>query len=268
MARGRFLSTSISRNKRLSSLESDRHRLAWFYALPHADRDGYLPGDPHELGCLCYASLLTSHAWTAADIGLAIEALERAGLWMRGVDASGKPVLRIERFGAHQEGMRYERERESEFVEPIQWTSESRTPATAGLTPATSGNFRRPPAQVQGQVQVEGEVQARAREEEPPTGSESLEGRMIAPRVEAAFREALGSPGWKLEHRHRRKIETYALALTSCPDLPGYFRAALEEERENRSDTRWIFENCVDWIVNNPGGKAVERDPYANFKRW
>lgn len=159
MARGRFLSDSVAKDKRLNDLPLDA-AFVYLMAIPHLDRDGIIDGDAAVLwGTICprRRELLDQMEriiaeWVAAGLVVRYETDEGTALWFPG-------------FIKNQQGMNYGREAPSRFNPPPGYVR-----TTAGLVSEAimtkSGpnpdevrtNSGVSPAQVEGQVEVEVKV--------------------------------------------------------------------------------------------------------------
>lgn len=116
MARGRFLSKSISTDRDANRLD-DGAMLAFVMALPHLDRDGLITGDP----VLLWAEIAPRRDhWRQAMAGYIAQwcELELCRIYD---DASEGPVLFFPNFRKHQGQMRYDRETPSMFAPPPGW---------------------------------------------------------------------------------------------------------------------------------------------------
>lgn len=112
MTRGRFVSTSVAKDKRLNELPIDS-ALVYVMTIPHLDRDGIIDGDPSVLwGTVCprRRELLDEMEriildWTYAGLVVRYETEEGTALWFSG-------------FTKNQQGLRYDREAPSRFPLP------------------------------------------------------------------------------------------------------------------------------------------------------
>jgi len=203
MARGRFLSKSISTNRRLG-IAGPTPALAWFLSLPHADVQGCLPGNIAELAMVCFPVGTSFFGWTHETIETLLYDLVRNQFWRLVIDDNGRSAIYIEKFMDHQK-VRTDREEDSKYVfsqgvehsagvTPEEWRQ------NAGVTPRIRRenveSLHESAAQVKVQVKVqeEGEVKrARTREEQelrPPleiSGSRKQEAAMIRREVVEAF---------------------------------------------------------------------------------
>jgi hypothetical protein len=179
VARGRFLSKSISTNARLAKVPGDAERL-WHRILSNAYRDGRISSDREILENEICPALIIAAGWTWATISRAIAELVNAGLL-----EEGEGWYRIAKFSQHQLGLRMDRE------DPSPW--ESGTPQTAPKRPRhargelAAPDDDQPPRQgleveVEGEVEeeVEGEV-ARARVASPVPEPPAARGRTTPP---------------------------------------------------------------------------------------
>src|SRR5690554_663477 len=96
MARGRFISNSISTSKKFARLATNDHRLMYLMLVPHVDADGRHDADPRILNGQVYTLL-----------GLTTERVEAALYDMRDVglihlyEVEGDPFLEIVGFLEH-----------------------------------------------------------------------------------------------------------------------------------------------------------------------
>lgn len=114
MAKGRFLSKSVSTSRKLSQLKSDSTRLVWTWLLPHLDREGRFHADPviikgHAL------PYLKHH--TEETIAAALQELAETKLiFLYAVNR--EPYLQFTQFDRNQPGLRKDREAESQCPPP------------------------------------------------------------------------------------------------------------------------------------------------------
>ena len=114
MAKGRFLSKSVSTSNKLANLKSDSPRLLWTWLLPHLDREGRFHADP---------AIVKGHAvprlknHTEKTIEADLRELSEVGLIIL-YDVSGDRYLQFNQFDENQPGLRKEREAESQCPPP------------------------------------------------------------------------------------------------------------------------------------------------------
>ena len=113
MPRGRFLSRDVSTSERLANLRSDFARLLWTWCIPHADREGRLPGSSRVLRAAVVPMLDVSNE----DVSEATADLVRCRLAVL-YDSNGTKALQILKFADHQTGMRPDREAPSKYGPP------------------------------------------------------------------------------------------------------------------------------------------------------
>jgi len=114
MAKGRFLSKSVSISNKLASLKSDSPRLLWTWLLPHLDREGRFHADP---------AIVKGHAvtrlknHTEETIEADLNELASVGLVIL-YQVNGDRYLQFTQFDENQPGMRKDREAESQCPPP------------------------------------------------------------------------------------------------------------------------------------------------------
>lgn len=96
MARGRFISNSISSSKKFARLTSDRHRLAYLMLVPHVDAEGRHDADTRILAGQVYTLL----DLTQADIEAALKDMHHVGL-IHLYSVDGERYLEVVNFHAH-----------------------------------------------------------------------------------------------------------------------------------------------------------------------
>ena len=113
MANGRFLSSSIAYDSRLNSLSLEAEYI-YLKAIPHLDRDGLIQGDPALLfATVCPRRVdMISRIEDVINEWIALELVTRYDGWQEGA------VLFFHGFKRNQTGLRYEREKPSQFAAP------------------------------------------------------------------------------------------------------------------------------------------------------
>jgi hypothetical protein len=114
MAKGRFLSKSVSTSHKLASLKSDSPRLLWTWLLPHLDREGRFHADPDIVKGHA-VTRLKNH--TEKTIEADLNELASVGLIVL-YQVNGDRYLQFTQFDENQPGMRKDREAESQCPAP------------------------------------------------------------------------------------------------------------------------------------------------------
>jgi hypothetical protein len=96
MARGRFVSSSISTSRKFERLATNNHRLAYLMLIPHVDCEGRHAADARILSGQVYTLL----DLTRAQIDAAIRDLHDVGL-IRLYEVEGEPFLELVDFHEH-----------------------------------------------------------------------------------------------------------------------------------------------------------------------
>lgn len=96
MARGRFISNSISTSKKFARLANDRHRLAYLMLVPHVDAEGRHDADLRILAGQVYTLLDLTHE----QIQEAMTDLDRVGL-IHLYAVEGEAYLEVVNFHEH-----------------------------------------------------------------------------------------------------------------------------------------------------------------------
>jgi hypothetical protein len=167
MARGRFISASISRSKKFSRLQSRDHKLMYLMLVPHCDCEGRHDADLRVLAGTVY----TLEGFTFDEIEAGMLDLHRVNLVVL-YEAGGEPYLEVVDFREHN---RIRRDRDGN---PTHEASSSIPPIADGrVLDGTSGqlrsyyvvtteslrsNYVATPAQVE--VQVQDKVQDKVQE--------------------------------------------------------------------------------------------------------
>lgn len=113
MPNGRFLSTSVRFDRRLNGLSLEAEYV-YLKTIPHLDRDGLIWGDPN----LLYAEVCPLRPELLTHMPTILEEWITAGLVTRYDGWNDSPVLFFHGFKRNQDGMRYDRERPSQFSAP------------------------------------------------------------------------------------------------------------------------------------------------------
>jgi hypothetical protein len=114
MAKGRFLSKSVSTSKKLASLKSDSTRLLWTWILPHLDREGRFHAD---FGIIKGHAVPRLKNHTEKTIEADLRELASVGLVLL-YEVGGDRYLQFTQFDENQPGMRKDREAESQCPPP------------------------------------------------------------------------------------------------------------------------------------------------------
>ena len=139
MARGRFISASISESEEFADLPTNDTRLFFLMLIPQLDVEGRLKADLRYLK----GKVFTYIAFNYSDILTELIRLDSAGL-IKLYAAKGKAYLYLPKFADHQAGLRKDREAPSKIPEP---TAENTVqdaitiltellPQNCGVTPA------------------------------------------------------------------------------------------------------------------------------------
>lgn len=114
VAKGRFLSKSVSTSQKLASLSTDSPRLLWTWLLPHLDREGRFHADPAIVKGHAVPRL-KNHTEKAIEANL--QELASVGLIVL-YQVNGDRYLQFNQFDENQPGLRKEREAESQCPAP------------------------------------------------------------------------------------------------------------------------------------------------------
>jgi hypothetical protein len=114
MAKGRFLSKSVSTSKKLANLKSDSTRLLWTWILPHLDREGRFHAD---FGIIKGHAVPRLKNHTEKTIEADLMELSKSGLVLL-YEVGGDRYLQFTQFDENQPGMRKDREAESQCPPP------------------------------------------------------------------------------------------------------------------------------------------------------
>jgi hypothetical protein len=123
MAEGRMLKKKISVNEALADLSSHASRIAFTWAIPHLDVDGFITGSPRTFKALVIPLL---EDIKPPQVEKFFEEWEIAGLVVRHESSKG-PCLQFPAFQENQKGIRPEREAKSIYSGSLQDNS-GRTP--------------------------------------------------------------------------------------------------------------------------------------------
>ena len=115
MARGRFISRSITTDRAVSALSSDTCRLAFTWLITLADVEGRTTGEPELLLAELFPRRREMEATVMAGF---IEEWVRAGFVVWYADEEGERYLQLNHFARHQAGLRKSREGQSAFPAP------------------------------------------------------------------------------------------------------------------------------------------------------
>lgn len=137
---------------------SERARLIWLMCLPHTDREGRIPGDPHEIlaRCLPMAGLHVS------DVEARVDEIILAGMWRRYTDDRGRKVIVFGRFGDYQSASALKDEKRSKWSDPEE---NSWDPEELGGTPPNPEEFLRTPPNSKELLPEENRSKSKRREE-------------------------------------------------------------------------------------------------------
>jgi hypothetical protein len=181
MARGRFISKSISESEQFAELPDHETRLMFLMMIPHADREGRVKADPRYLA----GQVFTYLGFTPEQIIAALEALHEAEL-VRLYSVEGRAYLHFPKFETHQVGLRKDKEAESKIPPPTKQdtsgTALSVLRTNAGLTPDQGRSN-------DGARLGKEEVKDKAKDSSPPTPPHSSSA------IEATKEEGLDSCG-------------------------------------------------------------------------
>ena len=157
MARGRFITNEIARDKKVNDLSDDTSRLAFTWLITFADADGRTSGDPAIILSMLFPR---RRDVKIEDMAGYIEEWQAAGL-VNWYEANGDLWVEFPNFAKHQMGLRKDREAPS-IIPPSGGVAPSYNVATpevvrsnAGVAPAKIGLIKR---LIKGEV--EGEVNA------------------------------------------------------------------------------------------------------------
>lgn len=142
MSRGRFLSKTISLDEKIEALPDDSARLLFTWMIAHLDAEGRMRGDSLAIKAL----VVPKRAWSLRKIEKYLTNMQQLGLIVI-YSRDGMRWLTMPNFEKHQQGLRKDREGQSQIPAP--------TPAElrqhSGRTPATL----RTEVEVEGKVEVE-----------------------------------------------------------------------------------------------------------------
>lgn len=231
MARGRFLSDSVAKDKRLNDLPLDA-AFVYVMAIPHLDRDGIIDGDASVLwGTVCprRRELLDQMDriivdWVAAGLVVRYATDEGDALWFPG-------------FIKNQQGMNYGREAASRFNPPpgyvrtdIGLVSEAAM-TNSGPTPdEVRTNSGVSTAQVEVEVKVKDQVEgssAAAAADEVTTVIAAWQGNDMGGRPVGTLREALCH--LTQVHGSGAMLQAIAIACERDKRSLGYVRGILRK---------------------------------------
>ena len=111
MARGRFISKSISQSRKFSALPDDTARLAYLMILPHVDREGRLEADPEYLRGIVF----TRNSYSLEQIAQILQALADVDL-ITLYRFGEVPILEVADFAQHNTP--HHKEADSEYPAP------------------------------------------------------------------------------------------------------------------------------------------------------
>jgi hypothetical protein len=124
MAKGRFISKSISQSDQVAALPSDRERLMFTWMIAHCDVRGRLTADPRKLKGVVFTLL----DFTSEEIDQALHAMEKLGL-IRMYTADDRAYLYFPGWYRHQQ-LREDREK-PECPDPPEGSAENNPAGTA-----------------------------------------------------------------------------------------------------------------------------------------
>lgn len=110
MAKGRFLSKSISESLQVARLKSDSTRLLFTWMIPHADCEGRIIADPRYIKGIVL-TFLNHSLGDIAEMLLDLHAEKLIQLF----DVDGETHAEFPKFNEHQQGLRKEREAKSKI---------------------------------------------------------------------------------------------------------------------------------------------------------
>jgi hypothetical protein len=169
MARGRFITNEIARDKKVNDLSDDTSRLAFTWLITFADADGRTYGDPAIILSMLFPR---RRDVKIEDMAGYIEEWQAAGL-VNWYEANGDLWVEFPNFAKHQMGLRKDREAPS-IIPPSGGVVPSYNVATpevvqsnAGVAPAKIGLIKR---LIKGEVKDKDEVEVNATDDGSVTG--------------------------------------------------------------------------------------------------
>ncbi|HEX7038916.1 MAG TPA: hypothetical protein VF202_02260 [Trueperaceae bacterium] len=165
MARGRFISNSISTSKKFARLQSNDHRLAYLMLVPHVDAEGRHDADTRILAGQVYTLLDLTHD----QIEAALQDMHRVGL-IRLYQVDGETYLEVTNFHEHNKVRRRDDGTPSHEAPSIIPPPPAGTQSdSAHMAGATTEELRSDSvaATAEDKVQVQVQVQEEVQEQEP-----------------------------------------------------------------------------------------------------
>ena len=196
MAKGRFLSKSISQSQKFAALESNDHRMLYLLLLAHTDREGRLEADPRILSGM----VLTLLDVPASEIQDALADMHRVGL-IKLYRVRGQQYVEITGFLEHNTP--HPREADSKIPPPDEGETGEKVPPEAD------------PGQTQGEPKADlGSTQG-------GDGRKAvLDARRTQGMPKADPRLTLGEPKADLRLRNRSEVEVEEEAKEPPPTPP------------------------------------------------
>lgn len=163
MARGRFISNSISTSKKFARLQSNDHRLAYLMLVPHVDAEGRHDADTRILAGQVYTLLDLTHD----QIEAALQDMHRVGL-IRLYQVDGETYLEVTNFHEHNKVRRRDDGTPSHEAPSIIPPPPAGTQSdSAHMAGATTEELRSDSVAATAEDKVQVQVQEEVQEQEP-----------------------------------------------------------------------------------------------------
>ena len=195
MARGRFITNEIARDKKVNDLSDDTSRLAFTWLITFADADGRTYGDPAIILSMLFPR---RRDVKIEDMAGYIEEWQAAGL-VNWYEANGDLWVEFPNFAKHQMGLRKDREAPS-IIPPSGGVAPSYNVATpevvrsnAGATPAKIGLIL-----IKGKDKEESKERSRVRPPKAEPKSHTLEKYFLR-------KSSLPAPNGSMDIKERQK---------------------------------------------------------------
>ena len=130
MARGRFVSKTISLDAKVHQLSCPMAQLLWTWMIPHLDVEGRMYGDPVIVRSIVFPRRSDV---SIEDVDDYLDEMHALGLVVR-YEVGGEKYLQCPNFAKHQVGLRRSREPAS-VIPPNPATTESDSAIDAGRLP-------------------------------------------------------------------------------------------------------------------------------------